>query len=243
MTELDIAGQWKYLLSLGRERPVTEEDVDWMLAMYDAEIAYVDHWIGVLTRTLYEKGLRGNTLIVLTSDHGEAFREHKHFGHGQRLWNQELHVPLLLVHPGWFPDQERVATPVGTKDLYPTLAELIGLELPEHVEGRSLMVQIPDPEPVYSEGANVAEIKLQTATWSLITRTDYSKPKLYRVDRDRDEKQNLAEEEPEVLAEMMAELRRRHEAALVHPWRAGEASEQQLDPGQAERLRAMGYIE
>jgi arylsulfatase A-like enzyme len=243
MTKLDVAGQWKYLLSLGREHPVEDEDLEWMLAMYDSEIAYVDHWVGALSRTLQEKGLSGKTLLVLVSDHGESFREHQVFGHGQRLWNPELHVPLVLVHPGWFPDQERVATPVGTMDLYPTLAELIGLELPPHVQGRSLMVQIPNPEPIYSEGANVSEIKLQDAEWSLITKSDYTKPKLYRIDEDPGERKNLAAEQPEVLERMLAELRRRYEANLASPWRAGDSNERRLDPEQAARLRAMGYIE
>jgi len=82
-----------------------------LIALYDAEIAQWDHHLGVLWEELDRRGRLENALVIVTSDHGEAFYEHEVWLHGNSLFNEVLRVPLL-VYRSWDPDPVRVYDPV-----------------------------------------------------------------------------------------------------------------------------------
>ncbi|MBL8841180.1 MAG: sulfatase-like hydrolase/transferase [Planctomycetes bacterium] len=124
-----------------------------MRSLYEAEIAYTDRHVARVLRRLDELGLASNTIVVLFSDHGEAFKEHildpsadgdkKNVGHGSSLFNEQVHVPLLFRVPGIEPG--RVATPTGNLDIGPTLLELCGVDPGEWIHhGRSLVELMRD---------------------------------------------------------------------------------------------------
>lgn len=94
-------------------------------ALYDGEVATVDHATGRLLGLLEELGLDGRTIVVLTSDHGEEFLEHGLNGHGKQLYEESVRVPLILAGPG-IPQGERVAGAVAMLHLAPTLVRLAG---------------------------------------------------------------------------------------------------------------------
>jgi arylsulfatase A-like enzyme len=93
---------------------------------YDASIAYLDQEIGRLLRELDRRGALSRTIVVLTSDHGESFGDHGLIGHGNSLYRQVLHVPLVLVGPGQLPAGLRVTQPVSLRNVPATLMELTG---------------------------------------------------------------------------------------------------------------------
>jgi arylsulfatase A-like enzyme len=110
------------------------------ISAYDSEIRHVDEHI----RTLFETmGWKDNTIVVVTSDHGEEFGDHGEFGHGHNLYNETLQVPLL-VYPasalGW--NGGRVGESVSLIDLLPTLREIAGAQPAAHEEGLSLLVAL-----------------------------------------------------------------------------------------------------
>ncbi len=117
---------------------LTEEDNRYLLSLYDAEIAYLDHHIGQLLDRMAEKGLLEDTLLVITSDHGEYFGEHDYYSH-KELYETVVNVPLLFHLPGTVPAGRVIETPVQLIDILPTIVELGGIELPEPVRGTSLM--------------------------------------------------------------------------------------------------------
>jgi arylsulfatase A-like enzyme len=94
---------------------------------YDGAISYVDDQIGALLAELSRRGLLENTVLVVTSDHGEHLGEAGRFVHFYDLYSPALHVPLIIVHPGTVPAGTRVAAPVSLVDLPATLGELTGL--------------------------------------------------------------------------------------------------------------------
>jgi len=100
------------------------------IRMYDSEIRYVDQEFEKLLAGLRQRGLldEGDWLI-LTSDHGEEFYEHGRFGHGQSLFEDQLHVPLIVVGPGVKPGA-RQKQEVNMLDIHQTVAEIIGFEWP-----------------------------------------------------------------------------------------------------------------
>jgi arylsulfatase A-like enzyme len=108
------------------------------MANYDREIRYTDDELRGLFQTIDELGLGPDTIFVLTSDHGEAFLEHGLLEHGGRLHDEVVRVPLLLTGAD-LPRGRRIATPVAHVDLMPTILDLLGLPVPEVVEGSSLV--------------------------------------------------------------------------------------------------------
>ncbi len=124
-----------------------------MLDRYDSELAFVDHHLGPVFGALERLGLADDTVVVVTSDHGEAFKEHGLHFHGRTLYEEEVRVPLLVKVPG--SAGRREAHPVALVDLAQTLAELVGLELPaaQGVSFAPLLVgaSAPPPRTVFLE--------------------------------------------------------------------------------------------
>ncbi len=117
-----------------RPRP-SPSDLEYAISQYDGEIAYTDALFGRLLDALASRELLERTLVVVTSDHGDEFFEHGMVDHIHSLYDELLHVPLVVVGPGVEPAV--VEEQVGTIDLLPTLLELLGVEIEHRVQGRS----------------------------------------------------------------------------------------------------------
>lgn len=131
---------------------------DDMVLRYDGEIAFNDLAVQKLVEGLDERGVLGNTIIVITSDHGEEFFEHKYIEHSWSLYQEVLHVPFIF----WAGDSSRpgrVTERVSLVDLYPSLMDLMRFERPDsYFDGQSLFVpdangmQIkPHDDPIIAE--------------------------------------------------------------------------------------------
>ncbi len=106
--------------------------------LYAAEVFHTDAWLGKLVEGLSEMVPERDLLIVIFSDHGEAFGEHDEMGHGTSLFDTTIRVPLIFWSPGRVAPGHRVATPVSLVDVGPTILELAGGEWPTDHQGRSL---------------------------------------------------------------------------------------------------------
>jgi hypothetical protein len=184
------------------EFPTTLSGVPGLEEKYDYEIAFADLWIGKILATLDETGLAGNTAVVAFGDHGEAWGEHNRiYFHGQNLTEEQLRVPLIVAVPGKKPvvsDDE-----VGLVDVGPTLLDLLGIEPPKVLRGRSLLPAIEGdalpPRPVF------AELLPSTATpdhhvamidrgKKLVHKVTERRFELYDLVADPGQKKNLAED-------------------------------------------------
>ena len=119
-------------------RPPTEQRTSgWQKRWrYQSEVNYVDHWMGRLSRAI-EEVLPGPRFTLFLSDHGESMGEHGYWGHGKNVHWPNARIPMILAGPG-VPEGRRVQAPVGVIDVLPTVLDLLGVETPEDVEGRSL---------------------------------------------------------------------------------------------------------
>jgi len=117
--------------------PMAPRDLEHVVALYDAEITELDD---ALASLLAATG--PDTMVVITSDHGESFENGYLFNHRSVLYDSVLHVPLIVKAPGLTPG--RVARQVGLVDLLPTVATVAGLPLPKPIHGRSLLTRAPD---------------------------------------------------------------------------------------------------
>jgi len=104
--------------------------------LYDSEVAYTDHFLGKLLELMEENGFLDDTIVVIHADHGDSFGEHGNVAHGGSLFEEVVHVPLIMYVPGMIP--RRVDEPVGLVDVMPTLLDIMGLPDPGRVQGRSL---------------------------------------------------------------------------------------------------------
>jgi len=105
---------------------------------YDGAIAYLDQQLGLLFAELDRRGSLKNTLVIITSDHGEAFGERGHYAHSDNLYLTLLHVPLLISFPARVPAGKSVAHPVSLRDIPATVMDLIGPDDRRRFPGRSL---------------------------------------------------------------------------------------------------------
>lgn len=112
-------------------------------ALYEAEIRQTDAGVGALLDGLRAKGFLDDAIVVVTSDHGEAFGEHGRTMHGADLYPEVVHVPLIFYGPQRLPRGVRLATRVGTIDVGPTLLALAGVPVPPEFEGRALLPMEP----------------------------------------------------------------------------------------------------
>ncbi|MEM7306699.1 MAG: sulfatase [Planctomycetota bacterium] len=113
-------------------------DLAQLIALYDGEIAWVDSQVGRLLDRLDALGLREDTLVVLTSDHGEEFFEHGAKTHRAQLHRESVHVPLIVSWPGRVAADQRIAGPAGIVDILPTVCGLAGVAAPPTLSGRDL---------------------------------------------------------------------------------------------------------
>ena len=104
---------------------------------YDDCIAFLDEQLGKLLDELQRQGLLDNTLVIITSDHGEAFGDHRFFGHGNSLYLDEIGVPLVILSPG-APAGRVVVGPVSLRDLPATVLDQLGLADGSPFPGHSL---------------------------------------------------------------------------------------------------------
>ena len=138
--------------------PITERGVPSLIQKYDYEIKYVDEWIGKLVAGLETHGIADDTLLVIASDHGEAFGVHrvagkKMFFHGQTLYDELLRVPLIIRAPGTKPAVSDSVTML--LDIAPTIVDLLGVAIPDDFVGRSLAPAVFGeelaPRPAFAE--------------------------------------------------------------------------------------------
>ena len=105
---------------------MSKRDLRHILALYDGEILFVDDYIGRVIRELKRLGLEENTLVVVTSDHGDEFFEHRGKGHGHTLFDEVIKVPLIMRLPGRIPPGSQVESQVRQVDIVPTILGLVG---------------------------------------------------------------------------------------------------------------------
>lgn len=135
-----------------------------MIDAYDDEVLYNDKMMGHLIQTLKEKKMYANSIIIITSDHGEEFLEHEGTGHGDTLYNEQLNVPLVIRLPdGKRKTIDEVANQV---DIVPTILSLLKIPLPAHIDGIGLLNNKKRPD-----SSSYAELHLDRRIFSSIRTT------------------------------------------------------------------------
>lgn len=179
--------------------PITQRDKVRVIAIYDSDVSYTDQQFGELVKWLEEKKLLDDTMIVLTADHGEEMWDHGRIGHGQSLREELVHVPFVIHYPPLFPGGKVVEEGVEVVDVLPTIAEALGVKVPEAVQGESLIGLAQGEGQGYPRPAIASQYELahtmRLGRWKLWVGGS-GDVKLFDAEADALEAENLADKRP-----------------------------------------------
>ena len=198
-----------FLSAANRRRvEVTQDEIQYLVALYDDCIRQVDYGIHELLQALKKRGLYDNALIIVTSDHGEAFGEHGLFMH-EDAYEHCARVPLIIRFPGGRFAGRRFAPVVQGVDIFPTIMDVLGLTPDAPMDGQSLLALLEGRakprERAYTR--RHATNAVRTSEWKLLAHGGREgRRELYRVDRDPAETKDLLGERPAVLDGLEQEL-------------------------------------
>ncbi len=220
-----------------------------MIARYDAEIAYLDMELARLFEKLESTGLDGRTLLLVVADHGEGFYEHGMWGHGHSLYDEELLVPLIMIHPALIEAGHRIDRPVRMVDLMPTVLDLLGIPAPAGMQGRSLAGLLRGE--TVEDLSCYSEIEWSGKQYDSLRKGDRKLIRaiggtswLYDLASDPGETTDLAARDPETTAAMIGEIERIRSLFLESKLEREKDEESEiLDETTRDRLKALGYIE
>lgn len=186
-------------------------DHEYVSAQYDGSIAYMDACIQNIFATMKSLGIEEETLIVITADHGETLYEHDCYFDHHGLYENTLSVPLIIKFPGKVPAGRRFSNITRIHDIMPTILDLIGLDTGIAFDGHSLVPVMEDKEAPIETEIYITECTWmrkhgwRTPEWKLIVALEpdfHFKPEieLYNLIKDPLELNNVADQEPEVVA-------------------------------------------
>jgi arylsulfatase A-like enzyme len=193
-------------------------DAEYVVAMYDSEVRYLNDGLRDLLHALDETGKANETLVLLTSDHGESMYQHDIFFDHHGLYECNVRVPLIVRFPGQVKAGQRHPGLVQHTDLAPTLLEAAGAVVPETMEGQSLLPALLGQ----AEGCGADRVFLEECTWQakwgirtpqqkfiLSREMDHHRmprTEFYDLQADPAETHNLADDLPDEAASLEAEL-------------------------------------
>ena len=120
------------------DHQLTPEEKELTVSLYDGGILYLDHYLGLLFEKLKDLKAYDNTIIIITSDHGEAFGEHNQMEHGLTLYEEVLRVPLIIKYPSAYLQREVIEKRVSLVDLMPTILSFLRYPIPPGIDGEAL---------------------------------------------------------------------------------------------------------
>lgn len=229
------------------------EDAQHIKDLYDAGIAYTDHLLGDLLETMQRIGLLDEALVVITSDHGEELLDHGLVSH-QTVYQEILHVPLMVRLPQGHPQATSrrggvVERPVMGADLFPSLLEFAGVELPDYVQGTSwlpsLLGEVSRWELAWSEIGTPANdlVALRWGSYKLIgNRVTRSDPEFYDLQVDPRERFNRMGDFGDVAVHLAGLMQKQEErnAALAERF---PATPTQVGEAGMGAMHALGYVD
>ena len=231
------------------QRQMSDRERRFFMSQYDAGIAYMDWSLGRLVDRLKQAGLYENTLLIITSDHGEAFGERDLMGHALSVYQDETHVPLLIKYPRQTA-HVLIDDPVSLIALLPTILQVLGYEAPKGLQGRSLLQPVsgPTPEPMsetfvhplissWNPGLRRSARSIISGSMKLISFSNGVK-ELYDLSRDPNEEHNLYPEP--AAAALQSKLFQFAELAAA---KGQKTTPVHVNTQTVEKLRSLGYIQ
>jgi arylsulfatase A-like enzyme len=225
-------------------------DIEFPAKQYAAAITHLDNYIGEVLRHLRRSGEIDKSIIMLMADHGEHLTEHDIYFTHALPYEECLRVPFMVRLPGGRGGGRRVAEDVSLVDVMPTILELLGLPIPDGLDGVSLAATVtdgasPPPRVLFAEHGDDDRRNMFKAAWDREHRLIYSSlaagesVELYDRSADPLELHDLAESNDEAKNRLLEALWTFFDPE--HPIHASPVEPKPIDPELKERLRSLGY--
>lgn len=225
-----------------------------MIALYDGEIRYTDSYVARLLEAFDGAGLSKDTLVIVFGDHGDEFYEHGTSGHGRTLYNEMMHVPLILRWPDQLPRGKRVDALTSLVDIMPTALDYLGVSYKGPLQGASLRPVIDATtgrlhDNVWAELKTTIHVQaVVNEDYRFVRDLDHDAWELYDLRRDSGDRTNLYNESSmaEMCAKMMAQWRQwaeRNDVLAKELTHGAEPPKSQLTEQQLRQLKALGYAQ
>ena len=226
------------------EKSLTDEDLAELVGRYDGNLRMADAAVEQVFAALQRAGRWENALIVVTADHGEAFMEHGLLSHNETLFDEMLHVPLIVrPPPGSRPDAVDTARPVSLIDILPTVLALVGLPPEPAASGVDLLAASAPIERTlfhFIPRRRAPTYAARSASWKAIVRPARQRQLLFDLSRDPEETRNLVGSRPWLFTGLALRLRRHLERIES---RRAAAPEVAVPKEEIEALKALGYLD
>jgi len=199
-----------------------QKDVAFLAEVYDHKVRATDERLGAFLSQLKTLGLFDRSIIIVMSDHGDEFMDHGGLDHGATLYEEQLHVAMMIHFPG-YSRRHDIKTPVRTVDIFPTVFAAMGLEGPSTVDGKSLLPLMRGQSmdlPVYAETDYrlfVHQRMRREGKYKLILDLLDGKRELYDLEADPGETRDLSSGDPRRTYEMEQALRKWMDASKTNP--------------------------
>jgi len=236
---------------------LNNEEREWVRTLYESEVSYVDHNVGRVITTLKRLGIYDESLIIVTSDHGDEFWEHGSIEHGHTLYNELIHVPLIVKLPESMAASngtvKQIETTVSTQSIFPTIMELCQIEYNKDDVSISPLTSLWganshtfNQQPIISTGLKYSEDRISIIfdDFKYIRFLSSNKEELYDLANDPMEQNSLVAERPDMIDRARRLLKQHNETAANLKDRFGIRVSEDLDLPKdvLERLRSLGYI-
>jgi arylsulfatase A-like enzyme len=244
-------------------RLLDEHDLAWLVDLYREEVMFTDHHVGRVLKQLEDSGLMENTLVVVVADHGEEFRDHGYFGHTTSLYQEVIHVPLVIAPPrgfDWpaelgadFQGGVEVDQTVETRRVFDTVLDLVGIDWGANGGAHSLARFVdgsaaPGPHRAYSSvwlagtrpqyGKRFQKAAMVEDDWKVIFDMTRDRTELFDLSLDPGERRELTGPEERRAVAMRAVL----DGWIGHMQEtAAEIESAEFDPARSQELEGLGY--
>lgn len=251
-------------------KPLDDSMRENIVNVYDGDVEFLDHWFGYFLKELKRMGIYERSMIIFLSDHGEEFFDHGGWDHGHSLYNEQIHVPLIIK----FPDEKykgtRIADNVSLKDVFPTLLDYLGVEPGERLDGNSFMPLVTKDGKTRKSRSIISVLKRRKARFTpekvaiikenfkLIYNHPYSEElleyfgenpppayteyELYDLDKDFAEKNNLVGDKKHMNTFRAMKTDIQLILKLIKKREKSPTERVKISPEEMERLKSLGYL-
>jgi phosphoglycerol transferase MdoB-like AlkP superfamily enzyme len=227
------------------EMQVSREDIDYMVELYNAEVRYADEQVGKLYDFLKDHGMLENTMLIVTSDHGENLYEHKKFfAHGNELYESTVHIPLIIKYPEGKEVRGRSDVLLRDIDFMPHILHTCGIDTSGSRMGNSFYVNAGIGILGITCNSEQTLLYTKRENWKYILNFKTMEEELFDLDRDPHETENLREALPRICLSLQNTiLKEVRENKAISDFISNGCGNDEHDKDTDKMLRSLGYID
>lgn len=244
-----IRGERLWRKAISNPKSINDEEYNRLLEGYKKNIKYLDYNLGKFVKELSNMELFNDTIFIITSDHGTEFREHGDFGHGSKLYDELISIPLIIRYPKCKPME--ITTPVRAIDIAPTVLDILKINPIQEFLGSTLLPIIDGKdngdmhvisEVIPPSKKEVKLISVRTKKWKYILDNLRNRVELYNLNEDPKERINLANKKQNIRMRFEKILKKHIEKEKDFEIKFLEQKNFE-DESIMERLKHLGYLD